>query len=420
MADPTPTHRRLQTLLVVGLTTLALAGATTSGAARTADRPGLAHGSDLGSDLSSAASSPAGPSASITSTSVTTAPPTCSSVAASLSLGEQVGQLLMVGISSDGMSSAQTRTLSRAHAGSVILLGNTTAGRAAVRRVSDRVHGLSGKPRGVAIMLAVDQEGGTVQRLRGAGFDRIPSARDQAKLSASSLRTKAERWARQLRAAGVDANLAPVADVVPRSLERVNQPVGVLRRGYGPNPDVVAARASAFIAGMHRGHVAAAVKHYPGLGRVRGNTDYVNRVVDRSTTRHDRALKGFAASAAAGVDMVMVSSAVYTRIDDRRRAVFSPVVLKSMLRTDLRYRGMIISDDLTAPGFRDYSVGTRAVTFLLAGGDLLIVGDPAKAPAMVAAVKKHAAADAVFRRDLPHKVTRVLEMKARRGLVSCR
>ena len=403
MPAPSPNRRPARTVLAVGLVALALALPTASAATR--EQPAGANGAPAG-DLSASLAAAAAP--------------TCSSVAASLSRSEQVGQLLMVGISSSGMSSGQARTLSRVHAGSVILLGNTTAGRTAVRRLSGRVHGLSGRPRGVAIMLTVDQEGGTVQRLRGSGFDRIPSARDQAKLSPSSLRTKSERWARQLRAAGVDANLAPVADLVPTSMERVNQPIGVLRRGYGPDRDVIAARVSAFVTGMHRGGVVTAVKHYPGLGRVRGNTDDVNRVVDRTTTRHDRALKGFEAGVAAGVDMVMVSSAIYTRIDDDRRAVFSPVVLKSMLRNDLGYRGVIISDDLTAPGFRDHSVGTRAVTFLRAGGDLLIVGDPAKAPAMVAAVKKRAAEDPTFRAELPRKVTRVLEMKARRGLASCR
>ena len=153
---------------------------------------------------------------------------------------------------------------------------------------------------------------------------------------------------------------------------------------------------------------------------MRGNTDLVNTVVDRTTTRHDRALKGFTAGTRAGADMVMVSSAYYTRIDSRRRAVFSPVVLKSMLRSDLRYRGVIISDDLTAPGFRDRTPAWRAVSFLAAGGDLMIVGSSSQAAAMATAVQRRAAGDAAFRAELPRKVTRVLQMKARRGLATCR
>jgi beta-N-acetylhexosaminidase len=174
------------------------------------------------------------------------------------------------------------------------------------------------------------------------------------------------------------------------------------------------------VTGMHHGGVLVAVKHYPGLGRVRGNTDFVTKVVDRVTTRHDRRLKGFAAGTRAGVDMVMVSSAYYTKIDARRRAVFSPVVLKSMLRSDLRYPGVIVSDDLNAPGFRQYTPGKRAVTFLAAGGDLMIVGDSSRASTMASAVRARAASDPAFRAELTRKVTRVLQMKARRGLATCR
>ncbi len=343
----------------------------------------------------------------------------CAALAASLSSDARIGQLLMVGISSSRLTSSQAKILARGRVGSVILLGNSTAGRKSIKRLSKKVHAIGGRPSGVAVMLTVDQEGGKVQRLRGSGFDRMPSAKSQAKLSSSQLTTKAERWARQLRAAGIDANLAPVADVVPKSMERANQPIGALQRGYGPNPDVVAAKGTAFIRGMHRGGVTTAVKHFPGLGRVRGNTDFTTRVVDKTTTRRDRGLKGFAAGSAAGVDMVMMSSAYYTKIDRNHRAVFSKVVIGQMLRRDLAFQGVVISDDLAARAVRDLSPGTRAVTFLKAGGDLIIVGDATKAPAMVKAIKAKAKSDRAFRVELQRKATRVLKMKARQGLTKC-
>ena len=137
-------------------------------------------------------------------------------------------------------------------------------------------------------MLAADQEGGRVQRLKGSGFATIPSARVQAKQSNAALRRSAYDWGRELKDAGINANLAPVADVVPMSMAWVNQPIGSLRRGYDSAPEKVAAKVTAFIEGMDRAGVAA-VKHFPGLGRVRGNTDYVSRVVDTRTTRHDAA-----------------------------------------------------------------------------------------------------------------------------------
>ena len=76
------------------------------------------------------------------------------------------------------------------------------------------------------MMIAADQEGGLVQRLRGPGFSRIPSARQQAKVNDTLLARDAATWARQLKLAGVDADLAPVSDVVPLAWERRNQPIG--------------------------------------------------------------------------------------------------------------------------------------------------------------------------------------------------
>ena len=340
-------------------------------------------------------------------------------MAASLSTDQRVGQVMMVGISSSRLTASQAKILSRGRIGSVILLGNSSAGRGSIKRLSNKVHAIGGRPSGVGVMLTVDQEGGRVQRLRGSGFDRMPSAKSQAKMSSSRLTVNAERWARQLRAAGIDANLAPVADVVPKNMERTNKPIGALQRGYGANPDVVAAKVPALIRGMKRGGVTTAVKHFPGLGRVRGNTDYSTRVVDKTTTRHDRALKGFAAGSTAGVDMIMMSSAYYSKIDRTHRAVFSKVVIGQMLRRDLAFTGVVISDDLAARAVRDLSPGSRAVTFLKAGGDLIIVGDATKAPAMVKSIKAKAKSDPVFRAELQRKATRVLQMKARRGLTTC-
>ena len=157
----------------------------------------------------------------------------------------------------------------------------------------------------------------------GPGFTSIPAASEQARLSDADLARRATSWGKQLRAAGIDADLAPVADVVPTRLGSANEPIGRLHRGYGPSPKTVAAKVAAFTRGMDAAGVATAVKHFPGLGAVRGNTDFVRHVVDRTTTRHDATLAGFAAGVHARADMVMVSSAYYAEIDPGHRAAFS-------------------------------------------------------------------------------------------------
>lgn len=336
-----------------------------------------------------------------------------------MSRAERVGQLFMVGESSAAISSDRLRALDRKHIGSVVLLGNTTRGQSSIERLTRRVRDRVEATDGVRVMVAVDQEGGLVQRLKGSGFSTIPSAEQQADYSDASLERHAATWARQLKAAGINANLAPVADVVPRSMRSENQPIGVLHRGYGSDPEVVVAKVDSFVRGMRKGGVATGVKHFPGLGRVRGNTDFEARVVDRVTTRHDANLAGFAAGIRGNTDLVMVSSAVYDQIDDRRPATFSPTVLHDMIRSDLGFTGVVISDDLLGRTFSSTPVDNRATRFIAAGGDLAIVGDPDRVSAIVA----HTVAEAKRNPDFDAKVTasaaRVLTMKARHGLARC-
>jgi beta-N-acetylhexosaminidase len=343
----------------------------------------------------------------------------CARVVADMSLTEQIGQLLMVGVSSYGLSSSEKRIIEETRAGSVILLGNSRAGVDEIRRIVGDVRGAAHSPEGVKVMLAADQEGGLVQRLKGPGFDVIPSAVRQAELSDSELRRNAYRWGRQLKEAGIDANLAPVADVVPMAMAWMNQPIGQLRRGYGRSPKMVAAKVTEFIEGMDRAGVATAVKHFPGLGQVRGNTDYMSRVIDTRTTRDDAALAGFRAAVEADVDMVMVSSATYRKIDEDHRAAFSSIIMEEILRKDLRFSGVVISDDLAAAAMRILPADERARRFVHAGGDLMIVGNARLAMRMADAIKDEADDDPAFAQRVTESAARVVAMKERRGLASC-
>jgi beta-N-acetylhexosaminidase len=345
--------------------------------------------------------------------------PACAALVNSMSLRERVGQLLMVGISSSGHTDADEEVLDATRAGSVLLLGNTMIGRDGIERVTRQARRASEPPDGVRTLIAADQEGGLVQRLRGEGFDTIPSAVRQAELSDHKLKAEAKTWGLQLKRAGVNANLAPVADVVPSSMINVNEPIGQLRRGYGSDPALVAAKVTAFVSGMKAAGVATSLKHFPGLGRVRGNTDFRSDVVDQTTRRHDPALAGYTSGIGAGADMVMMSSATYTKIDPKHRAAFSPQILRGMIRSDLHFTGVIISDDLAASAMQDLSPGARVVRFLAAGGDLAIIGDPTLSRVAADAVIEEARQDRAFAKLVAASATRITELKSRYGLADC-
>ncbi|KUN89058.1 beta-N-acetylhexosaminidase [Streptomyces bungoensis] len=335
---------------------------------------------------------------------------------------QRIGQLFMGGVPATGASAADLRTLRDQHVGSVMLTGRSSAGTTATRRVVDGIRGqadtVSGKR--VGLLVSTDQEGGQVQVLNGPGFSTMPNALTQGGWSTSTLRSRAAGWAGQLKSAGVDLNLAPVADVVPASLGTRNQPIGRYYREYGHTPDVVASHSGAFAAGFKQARVMTTLKHFPGLGRVTGNTDTTANVVDSVTTTTSSYLTPFRSGIQAGSPFVMISSATYSKIDARHIAAFSPTVIRKLLRTQLGFKGVVISDDLgQAVAVRAYTPAQRAVGFLSAGGDLVLTVKTSIVPAMTQAVGSRMRTDAAFRAGVADSVHRVLAAKASAGLLSC-
>ncbi len=332
---------------------------------------------------------------------------------------ERAGQLVMVG-HQNGEDPAATRTLVERHdLGSVILMGNSTAGVDQVRQMTDDLRPDEETGRN-GVLIAVDQEGGQVRRLSGPGFTAMPSARDQGRMASEDLGAAAQTWGEDLHRAGVDIDLAPVADVVPPDLVDVNEPVAKWGRGFGSDPDAVSTSVTAFVTGLREGGTGTAVKHFPGLGQVVGNTDFASGVTDERTTRDDPLLQPFAAGIAAGTDMVMISSANYPRIDPERAAIWSPTVITGMLRGDLGWQGVVVSDDLgVAAQVQSVAPGERAVRFIDAGGDIAITVDPALAGDMVDGIVERAEQDPAFDAKVRAAAGRVIDLKASRGLADC-
>lgn len=343
----------------------------------------------------------------------------CTHLAASLSVERQVGQLFMAGIPSTSTTvpADVAALLQKGLVGSVILVGDTDSGIDGVARLTRRIQsaGSGGQP----VIVAADQEGGLVQRLQGGDFDTIPSALEQGRLPDRTLTGDATVWGGQMQQAGVLFNLAPVADVVPASLGTGNAPIGALRRGFGSDPAVVAEKVTAVVKGFHNAGIATSVKHFPNLGAVTGNTDTTAHVVDTVTDADSPALSTFRAGIAAGTQSVMVSNAVYERIDPDHPATFSPQVI-SLLRDGLGFSGVIVSDDLgDAAAVSAVPSAQRGLAFLAAGGDLAVVVDGPRVDDMVAATVAKARADQDFASLVTDKAARVLKLKATVGLVAC-
>jgi beta-N-acetylhexosaminidase len=350
-------------------------------------------------------------------------PPSCAArTLASLSEPLRVGQLIALGLTGDRLGPSTVRAIRQHHVGSVWFVATTDAGVAGVRAVSDAVQAqVSARTTGrVRFYVAANQEGGEIQALRGPGFSTMPAALDQGTMAPPALRADAAEWGRQLASAGVNLNFAPVMDVVPPGTDAENQPIGALHREFGHDPLTTGRHGAAVIRGMESAGVATTAKHFPGLGRVTGNTDFTAQVVDTTTTRGDPYLRSFRSAIRAGVPFVMVALATYTRIDPNHLAVFSPTVIRSMLRGDLGFRGVVVSDDLgAAVAVADIPPAQRALDFIRAGGDLIVSKTAGPADEMAAAIVSQAGSNPGFKALVDQAALRVLEAKQASGLLPC-
>ncbi|GAB2746683.1 glycoside hydrolase family 3 N-terminal domain-containing protein [Terrabacter koreensis] len=337
--------------------------------------------------------------------------------------GERAGQLLMVGLDTGARRTSLDALVAKRHLGGVVLLGGWFNGADRVRATTRHLASLASDraTAGLGLFLAADQEGGQVQQLRGDGFTRMPSARVQNQGSPGELTADATRWADQLRAAGINVNLAPVADTVPTSVGRANGPIGQHDRQFSSDPERVSRMVGSFIAGMRAGGVASTVKHFPGIGRITGNTDFTSSgITDRTTTVDDPFLEPFRTGIQDGVELVMVGSAIYSRIDPGTNATFSKAVVTDLLRGRLSYDGVVITDDVgAAKALAAVPVAQRATRFIQAGGDITLTARPSTIPAMHDAITRTMAADPAFATLVQAATTRVVDLKLRRGLATC-
>ena len=344
-------------------------------------------------------------------------PLSCTDLAAALPLESQVGQLYMVGVSTAGLDEDTRSAIVDHQVGSVVLLGNSSAGSKPIRLLTAELGSLGAAD--LPLLVAVDQEGGAVQRLQGEGFTRIPDARTQGGFASGELAVEAETWGKELKDAGVDYNLAPVADVVPEDRRASNAPIGKMQRDYGSDPAQVGAKVGEFIEGMHNAGVLTSVKHFPGLGLVETNTDF-GAAVDTEVGADSPEIEPFRTAIEAGADSVMVSSAVFKKIDADNEGVFSSAVITDLLRGDLGYDGVVIADDLgAAVAVKGVDAAQRGVRFIEAGGDIAINADPALMGAMADATVELAGSDEGFAARVAESAGRVLELKASAGLVDC-
>ncbi|WP_213813688.1 glycoside hydrolase family 3 N-terminal domain-containing protein [Glaciihabitans sp. dw_435] len=335
---------------------------------------------------------------------------------AGLTLEQRVGQLFMVGTTATAAEGATIATVRDRHVGNIFLSGRSSAGTTATATVVRQFTNLvrTGTTGGIPMLVSTDQEGGQVQVLHGPGFSTMPSGLEQGAGSTAALEANAATWGAQLRSAGVTMNLAPVVDLIPNAKNAAaNAPIGAFDREYGFTAATITGHADAFRGGMESAGVQTVVKHFPGLGTVTKNTDTTANVTDTTTTADSASVGIYRTEIADGAPSIMVSSAIYSKIDATQPAVFSRAVVTDLLRGSLGFDGVVMTDDLSgATQVLSVSPGDRAIRSIQAGVDIVLVSRiPTVAPGMIDAVVDKARTDPDFDALVDAAARRVLVLK---------
>jgi beta-glucosidase-like glycosyl hydrolase len=367
-----------------------------------------------GSSAKPIPSTPPATSSSATSSAPSATPDPVATTLAGMDRRAQVAQLFLAGVRLEDLSAGDE--LVADGVGGIFMAGRSAA---AATDLAATVDDWQSAAPGPGLWVAVDQEGGSVQSLRGPGFEMLPSALDQGALPPDQLAGLADRLGASLDDAGVNLDLAPVVDVVPAGTESANPPIGAFDRQYGSTAAAVEAAAGTIVDGLAAHGVTATLKHFPGLGRVQGNTDTSAVVVDDTTTADDEQVAAFGDLARSpAAPFVMASSATYTLLDPTTPAAFSSAVLTGLLRERLGFDGVVVSDDVgAARAVEGLPPGERAVRFLGAGGTMVLTVDATIVPEMIDAVLARAAADPTFAAQVDAAVRTALEAKQRAGLL---
>jgi beta-N-acetylhexosaminidase len=330
-------------------------------------------------------------------------------VASTLPAKQLAGERIVVGLPGTSISPGLRAAVGQGRVAGVVLFAENFPSRAAGKRLIARLQGIKRPPKlRDPLLIMVDQEGGLVKRVGGAP---TASARLMGARGASFSSRQGRATAANLRDLGVNVDLAPVLDV-----ERSDGVIAETNRSFGATAARVEATAIPFAKALQAGGVAATGKHFPGFGAATENTDFSVERIDLSE-QELRAVdeKPYAAFAAAGGKLVMLSTAIYPAFSDRP-ATFTRAIATGELRNRLGFEGVSITDALETPAVEDFGGTAKvAVAGARAGADLLLFARLGPAERAWEALVAKLRAGRLDRAEFEAAAQRVLDLRSGLG-----
>ena len=323
-------------------------------------------------------------------------------------LARLCGQLLSVGFDGQAAPDDLRARIAASEVGGVMLFRPNIASAGQVAALVGALRGAS--PEDLPLLVSIDQEGGLVMRLRGLATDWPPMLAVGSAGDPERTRQVGRALGEELAALGIGWDFAPVLDV---HTNPANPVIG--NRAFGVTPEAVATHALAFWRGLRAAGVVGCGKHFPGHGDTRTDSHLELPVVAHDLARLRAVeLAPFAAAANAGMEAFMTAHVLFPALDPDRPATLSRRILTEVLRGELGFEGVIVSDDLGMKAVADrYSIEELAVGCVEAGADHLLVREPvARQVAAHEALVRAAEARADFRARVEESAARVAALKA--------
>lgn len=297
---------------------------------------------------------------------------------------EALGELFILGFNGPELSDETSAFLSQARIGGVMIAAHNYESPAQMAELSNQIQACR-PATSLPLWIATDHEGGKAQRLK-KGFTKIPEAASLTAAGSPMLAFEiAELMAKELKAVGINLNFAPVADIATNPNNTVIGP-----RAFGTDEDTVSRMATSVARGHLVHGVQPCIKHFPGQGDTATDSHFaLPKCGTPLETLLEREIKPFTKAFRSRCAMVKTAHVVYTQIDPKYPATLSKRILREILRKDLRYTRIIISDEMEMKAIADHFSAEAAPRLAIeAGCDILLYKTEAAARTAYESLRK--------------------------------
>jgi beta-N-acetylhexosaminidase len=318
--------------------------------------------------------------------------------------------MFVVGVAGPELSKSSQEFLAQYQPGGVIYFAQNYESPALLAELSETIQNTRDRQRNLPLFLGVDHEGGKVQRFRKP-FTHFPEPAQLGEINSPKLAfLVAEVMAKELRAVGVNLNFSPLCDIHTRP----SNPV-IGRRAFGSDPEIVSKMASAMVRGFVANRLVACAKHFPGHGdtTVDSHVD-LPRLDLPWDALLDREVKPFARVVRSRVDMIMTAHILNSALDPIYPATLSYSTITGLLRKELRFQKLVITDDMTMGALtKNFGEEDMIVLAINAGCDLLLYRSEEKGRQAMDAAFKFLASGRISSEQVEAAYARIKELKER-------